>query len=69
MKVFLLPGHWLSAQERVSRVGPLQSLPPYIGGGELHFLSLYCTPPPQDALQTEYLDHFPNTPFTGQGLA
>ena len=68
LKTLKLPGHSFSSQVRFSLIGPLQYLPPYLGGGELHFLSLYCTPPPQDTVQIEYSDHFPNPPFTGHGL-
>ena len=52
-KTVELPGHSFSAQERFSRRGPSQSLPPYLGGGESQLLSLNCTPPPQDTLQVE----------------
>ena len=62
------PGHSVSMQERFSRDGPSQYLPPYWVGGESQLLSLNCTPPPQDTLQVEYLDHFPNPPFTGHSL-
>ena len=67
IKLFSLPGHSLSLHERLSRVGPTQSLPPNLGGGELHFLSLNCTPPPQEALHFEYADHPPKPPLIGQG--
>ena len=66
--ILKLPGHSVSPQKRFSRVGPSQPLPPYLGGGESHFLSLYCKPPPQDTLQVEYSDQSPNPPFTGHGL-
>ena len=66
-KILKVPWHSPSSQER-SSVRPSQFLPPYLGSGKSHFLSLYCTSLPQDTLQTEYSDQFPKAPFTGHGL-
>ena len=57
-----------SPQERLSLVGPSQFSSPYLGGRESHSLILYCTPPPHDTLQIEYLVQFPNTLFTGHSV-
>ena len=53
IKNLKLPEHSVSPQERFSRDWPSQLLPPYLGEGESQFLSLNCTPPPQDTLQVE----------------
>ena len=51
-------------QSRDSIDGPTQFLPPFLGGGFLHFRRLYCTPPPQVLLQEPYCPHGVQPPST-----
>ena len=63
-----IPGQGFSLHGLVSSLSPGHELPPNAGGGLVHVLDRFCTPPPQvtgHSLQSFQSDQLPSTEFKG----